>query len=188
MNDFQQTPIQINGLYRHFKGDYFIVNKIATQVPDGSQNSQVCQLVVYTSVTTNMTFAIPFEDFFADVSDTEGNTTHQVHRFELAQELKGLLSLTTTEELANELKNRPDNPYEGYKTLDEDEDVWSVQFLLGRVVTHPATDTEDEYEEFVPVTPAAFDSFESAKKYRETFYANRPCVIARRVTKKIKEF
>ena len=182
MNDFQQTPIQINGLYRHFKGDYFIVDKLATQVPDGTP------IVVYTSVTTNMTFIIPFEDFFSDVSDMEDNITHQVHRFELAQELKGLLSLTSTEELVSELKNRPDNPYEGYKTIDEDEDVWSVQFLLGRVVTHPATDTEDEYEEFVPVTPAAFDRFESAKKYRETFYANRPCVIARRVTKKIKEF
>lgn len=182
MNEFQQTPIQINGLYRHFKGNYYVVNKIATQESDGSP------IVVYTSVTTNMTFVRPFEDFFADVSDRKDNVTHQVHRFELAQELKGLLSLTSTEEIVNELRTRPDNPYEGCKTLDEDEDVWSVQYLLGRVVNHPATSTEKEFDEFVPITPMAFDSLESVKKYRETFYSNRPCVIARRVTKKIKEF
>lgn len=180
--DNSSSLIQLNGLYRHFKGDYYIVNKLATQESDGSP------IVVYTSVTTNKTFARPFEDFFSDVTNSEGNVTHQVHRFEIAQELKGLLSLTSTEELVSELKTRPDNPYEGFKTLDEDEDVWSVQYLLGRVVEKKDSKTGDSYDEFLPVTPASFDSFESAKKYRETFFSNRPCVIARRVTKKIEEF
>ena len=175
--------IQLNGLYRHFKGGYYLVNKIATLESNTNE-----ALVIYTSVTTGNTWARPYKEFFDDVTNREDNVTHQVHRFELATEIKGILSLTPTEELVNELQNRPDNPYDGFKTLDEDEDVWSVQYLLGRVVNHPATQTEKEYEEFIPVTPAAFDSIDSVKRYRETFFANRPCVIARRVTRKIEEF
>ena len=178
----ENIPIQMNGLYRHFKGDYYIVNKIAVEEGTGKP------VVVYTSVSTNRAFTRPLEDFMADVTDREDNVTHQVHRFELAQELKGLVNLLSTEELVNELKTRPDNPYEGCLTLEEDKDVWSVQYLLGRVVSHSATDTEEEYEEFLPVTPMCFDTFEKAKKHRETFYPNRPCIIARRVTKKITEF
>ena len=178
----QHTPIQVNGLYRHFKGNYYVVDKLAKQESDGEP------VVVYTSVTNGVTYTRPFEDFFANVADRKDNTTHQTHRFELASELKGLLSLTPTDELVEELRTRPDNPYEGFKTLEEDEDVWSVQYLLGHVVEHTATDTAEPYEEFLPITPMAFDSIESANKYRQTFYPNKPCVIARRVTKKIREF
>lgn len=182
MPDIQNEPIQLNGLYRHFKGNYYVVSKIATNEKDK------VPYVIYTDVTSNQTYARPFEDFIADVSNREDNVTHQVHRFELAKELKGLLSLTPTEELVNELRTRPDNPYEGFQTLEEDKDVWAVQYLLGRVIQHPETDTEEEYEEFVPITPASFSDYTSAKKYRENFYANKPCVIARRITRKVKEF
>lgn len=178
-----QNIVLVGGLYRHFKGDYYVVNKIAILESNKDE-----ALVIYTSVSKGNTWARPYKEFFDDVSKREDNTTHQVHRFEVATEIKGLLGLTPTHELVDELKTRPDNPYEGFKTLEEDEDVWSVQYLLGRVVEHPATQTEEAYEEFVPITPQAFETIEAAKKYRETFYVNRPCVIARRVTKKVSEF
>ena len=117
MPDVHSEPIQLNGLYRHFKGSYYVVNKLATNEKDK------VPYVIYTDITSNQTYARPFEDFIADVSNREDNITHQVHRFELAQELKGLLSLTPTEELVNELRTRPDNPYEGFQTLEEDKDV-----------------------------------------------------------------
>lgn len=179
----ESNIIHVNGLYRHFKGHYVIVNSIAQLESDTGK-----MFVVYTHASTGNTWIRPYEEFFDDVSNREDNTTHQVHRFELATEIKGLLSLTSTADIVEELKTRPDNPYEGFKTLEEDEDVWSVQYLLGRVIEHPATQTEESYEEFVPVTPMAFDSIESANKYRQTFYADRPCTIARRVTKKVKDF
>lgn len=175
--------IQVNGLYRHFKGDYYVVNKIATLESDTDE-----ALVIYTSVSTNNTWARPYNEFFDDVSDREDNTTHQIHRFELATELKGLMKLTPTNELVKELESRPDNPYDSLVKLEDDPDVWAIQYLLGRVVIHPATQTEEAYEEFLPITPMAFDSIESVKKYRETFYSNKPCIIARRVTRKVKEF
>ena len=174
--------IQVNGLYRHFKGDYYVVNKIATL-----ENTDEA-LVIYTSVNTNNTWARPYSEFFDDVSDREDNVTHQIFRFELATELKVLMKLTPTDELVKELESRPDNPYDSILKLEDDSNVWAVQYLLGRVVIHPATQTEEAYEEFLPVTPMAFDSIDSVKKYRETFYANRPCVIARRVTRKVTEF
>ena len=173
------TPIQINGLYRHFKGNYYVVDKLAKKEADEEP------MVVYTSVSTGATFIRPLEEFFSDVSDRPDNKTHQVTRFELAQEIKGLLSFTDTADLVEELKKRPDNPYEGFKTLEEDEDVWSVRYILGRVIEHSATENSEAFEEFVPITPQAFETLEAVKKYRSTFYPNRPCVIARRVTKKV---
>lgn len=175
--------IQINGLYRHFKGDYYIVNKLAMLESNIDE-----ALVIYTSVSTNNTWARPYIEFFDDVSGRSDNVTHQAHRFELATELKGLMKFTPTEELVRELESRPDNPYDSLVKLEDDSDVWSVQYLLGRIVVHPATQTKDSYEEFVPITPMAFDSIESVNKYRETFYSNRPCTIARRITRKLKDF
>lgn len=65
--------------------------------------------------------------------------------------------------------------------------MWSVQYLLGRVTTSHDYNTESDYEEFIPVTLLTFDTLEAAKAYRDKCYANRPCVIARRVTKKVVE-
>ena len=175
------NSISINTLYRHFKGGYYLVEKVAKNESDGQP------VVVYTSVTSGMTFIRPYEDFFADVSNREDNITHQIHRFEVASEIKGLLKLTPTAELVEELETREDSPYEGCKTLEEDENIWAVQYLLGRVVERIDPKTNDTYEEFAPLTLATFDTPESAKKYRERCYPNRPAVLARRITKKVSE-
>lgn len=177
----EDKVVIVNALYRHFKGDYYLVEKVATNESDGKP------LVVYTSTTSGNTYIRPYEEFFTDVSDREDNVTHQLYRFEPAKEIKGILKLTTTEDLVKELETRGDNPYEGFKTLEEDENVWSVQYLLGRVVSREDTKTGEKFEEYIPLTPMAFDSLEKAKHYRDTCYANKPCVIARRVTKKVIE-
>ena len=114
----ESNIIHVNGLYRHFKGHYVIVNSIAQLESDTGKI-----FVVYTHASTGNTWIRPYEEFFDDVSNREDNTTHQVHRFELATEIKGLLSLTSTADIVEALKTRPDNPYEGFKTLEEDEDV-----------------------------------------------------------------
>lgn len=178
MNDI----IQVNSLYRHFKGDYYLVNRIA-QMESNSEDI----MVVYTSVTTGITFIRPYSEFFDLVTDREDNITHQTHRFELANELKNLLSLVNTAELVEELKTRGDNPFESCKPLNEDEDVWNVQFIVGRVVENK-NDKGEVYTEFLPLTPSVFGTLEEARKYRDRFYSNRPAVIARRVVRKVEEF
>ena len=177
----EDKVVIVNALYRHFKGDYYLVEKVATNESDGKP------LVVYTSTTSGNTYIRPYEDFFSDVSNREDNVTHQLYRFEPAKEIKGILKLTSTEDLVKELETRADNPYEGFKTLEEDENVWSVQYLLGRVVSKYDAKTDEEYEEFMPLTPVVFDTVEKAKHYRDTCFANRPCIMARRVTKKVIE-
>ena len=178
----EDKVVVVNILYRHFKGDYYLVEKVATNEADGEA------VVIYTSATSGKTFVRPYSEFFSDVSDREDNITHQVHRFEPATEIQGILRLTPTKDIIEELEKRPDNPYEGYKTLEEDENVWSVQYILGRVCDRLDPSTGDKYEEYVPLTPLAFDSIEKAEQYRNRCFANRPCVIARRITRKITEY
>lgn len=180
MNNKKPSPVVVNGLYRHFKtGNYYIVNHLATQEADGSH------VVVYTSVKTGETYTRPYESFIEDISARPDNAMHQTYRMELASEIKGLLSLVSTDELIEEIKTRPDNPYEGFKTLEEDEDVWSIQFLIGRINKVPETDTEEAYEEFIPVTAMVFDKLEDAKDFASRMFANQQVVIARRVTKAV---
>lgn len=178
----EDKVVVVNTLYRHFKGGYYLVEKVARNESDGSP------VVIYTSVVTGQTFIRPYDEFFTDITDREDNTTHQVYRFEPASEIKGLLRLTPTSELVAELETRADSPYEGYKTVEEDENVWNVQYLIGRVVEKANPDTGETYEEFAPLTLATFDTPEAAKRYRDRCYPNRPAILARRVTRKIAEF
>lgn len=173
--------IIVNTLYRHFKGNYYLVEKLARNESDGEAS------VVYTSVVTGQTFIRPYDEFFTDVSDREDNVTHQVYRFEPASEIRSLLKLTPTNELVEELETRADSPYESCKKIEDDENVWEVRYLLGRVVETFDRTTESPVEEFKPLTMATFDTIESAKKYKEQCYPNRPAVLARRVIRKIIE-
>lgn len=174
--------LQVNGLYRHFKGGFYIVNHIALFEASPDENDP---MVVYTSVETGKTWLRPLSSFVADVSDREDNVTGQKHRFELATDLRGIMSFMSTKDLVKELEQRPDNPYDGIKNLEEDENVWAVQFLLGIVETKTDLDTGDNYEEFVPVTPQVWNDYNAAVSYRDLHFAHRPCVVARRVTRKI---
>lgn len=180
--DAENKVIIVNTLYRHFKGNYYLVEKLARKEEDGSA------VVVYTSVVTGQTYIRPYDDFFTDVSNREDNVTHQVYRFEPASEIKGILKLTPTSELVEELETRSDNPYESCVKLEEDENVWEVRYLLGRIVDKWDAPTQQRVDEFVPLTMATFDSPESAKKFKEQCFPNRPAVLARRIIRKITEF
>ena len=72
----ENETVIINTLYRHFKGGYYLVEKLARNEADGEE------VVVYTSMKTGQTFIRPLSQFFTDVSEREDNVTHQVHRLE----------------------------------------------------------------------------------------------------------
>ena len=176
--------LQINGLYRHFKGGFYIVNHIALLEASPDENDP---MVVYTSVETGKTWLRPLSSFVADVSDREDNVTGQKHRLELATDLRGIMSFMSTGDIVKELEKRPDNPYDGLKKLEDDEDVWDVQYMLGFVESR-YSDTDGEYEEFIPVTPKGFDTYNEAIDYRNKHLLHRPCVLARSVIRKVEEF
>lgn len=175
--------LNINGLYRHFKGGFYIVNCLALLESDPNENDP---MVVYTSVETGKTWLRPLSQFSDDVSDREDNITGQTHRFELATEIKGLMSFMSTEDLLTELEKRQDNPYDSIKKLEEDEDVLNVEYLLGRIITRTSTDGEP-YEEFIPIALNTFESYQSAKGYAESHFPNTDAVISRRVIRKCSE-
>lgn len=177
----QDHIVIAGGLYRHFKGGYFVVDKIAEYESGGS-------CVVYSSAETQRVFVRPLEEFFTDVSEREDNKTCQKYRFEPVKEIESVLSLIPTDTLLEEISKRPDNPYDGIKKIEEDDDVWDVSFIVGRVVPEINSETGEEVEVMRPVTPISFGSFDEAVTYRNKYYANKPCVIARRVTKKIAEY
>lgn len=176
--------LNVNGLYRHFKGGFYIVKEIAQLESSPDEDNK---MVVYTSVETGKTWLRPLNQFFTDVSDRDDNVTGQTYRFELATDLRGIMSFMSTKEIVEELENRPDNPYDGLKTLEEDPDVWDVKFILGRFVEKSSLKGET-VEEFVPITMNVWDTIEEAQRYRDIHYAHRPCVIARRVTRKVVEY
>ena len=118
----------------------------------------------------------------------EGNVTGQKCRFETVKEVESIISLIPTQALLDEISKRPDNPYDGIKKIEEDDDIWDVCFVVGRVDEDIDHDTQETVEVFRPVTPISFGSFDEAVAYRNRYYPNKPCVIARRVTKKIAEF
>ena len=105
-----------NGLYRHFKGNYYIVEKLANMHDDPDH---ITPYVVYTSVKNGHTCLRKLSDFFADVSQREDNVTGQKQRFEVAVEVTGVLSLIDTQTILAEVEKRPDNPYEGCIKLED---------------------------------------------------------------------
>ena len=172
-----------NGLYRHFKGNYYIVEKLASMHDDPDN---ITPYVVYTSVKNGHTCLRKLSDFFADVSQREDNVTGQKQRFEVAVEVTGVLSLIDTQTILAEVEKRPDNPYEGCLKLEDDPNVWDVSYLVGRVVKKRSAETLEDYQEFIPFTPNVFETYEDAARYRDRHLPHRPdATITRRVTKAI---
>ena len=78
--------IKIKGIYKHFKGDYYIVEDIATNCDDDS----LC--VIYRALYgDNKLYVRPLESFTSLVDINKYPNTNQTYRFEL-QEIKSVKS------------------------------------------------------------------------------------------------
>ena len=74
--------VKIHGIYKHFKGNYYLVEEIA-------KNSETLEdMVIYTH--NNEYWARPLSMFLdkEDVSKRPDNVTHQKYRFEKLKEEK----------------------------------------------------------------------------------------------------
>ena len=74
--------IQMNALYRHFKGNLYYVIGEGREVTDGKYEEVVVYHALYGE---NELFTRSKGDFLADVSEHKGNSTGQKYRFEIFQ-------------------------------------------------------------------------------------------------------
>lgn len=174
--------LNINGLYRHFKGGLYIVNSLAL---NEAEPNEADPTVVYTSVSTGKTWLRPLSVFTEVIQDREDNVTGQVHRFEPAVNVSSLLSFLTTKEIVEELDKRPDNPFDGALKDEDNSNVWDISYLIGRVTERKDFKTDEVFEEFSPITPQTWSDYDKAVEYRDLYLINRPCVIAKRIIKKM---
>ena len=96
-------PFQI---YRHFKGNLYMVISLAIT------EATLEPTVVYMSLGTDRkVWTRSVSDFESLVPEGKENPTGQKHRFELVKDLSSVLSQCTTQNLIEELKKRPDSPF-----------------------------------------------------------------------------
>lgn len=76
--------LQINGIYRHFKGDYYIVIDVAEHTETGEK------MVLYRALYEGAKlYARPYDMFFSRVDKEKYPDSKQEYRFEL-QEIKSV--------------------------------------------------------------------------------------------------
>lgn len=76
--------VKINGVYRHFKGNYYYVLNVALD----SETQE--RIVVYKPLyerTDSMLWVRPEKMFLESISERPDNITGQKHRFELVEDL-----------------------------------------------------------------------------------------------------
>ena len=150
-------PFQI---YRHFKGNLYLVISIA------SSSSDLQPVVVYMSLNGDrQVWTRELSEFESEVPEGRENPTGQKYRFEPVKDIRSILSQCTTQSLIEELKNRPDSPF---NELDIDEmngKVVAREYVLGEL--SPYSDNNGGY---MLNCVCARDSLEEAKNYAERHF------------------
>lgn len=118
-------PFQI---YRHFKGNLYLVISVAIT------SSELEQTVVYMSLSgDNQVWTRPLHEFESLVPEGKENPTGQEHRFELVKDMRSILSQCTTENLIEELKKRPDSPFNEHDIDGLNDKVADKEYILGEL-------------------------------------------------------
>lgn len=98
----------LKGVYKHFKGKYYLVTDTAISC------DELETLVVYRPLNNpDLVYTRKLSEFLSDIDpDREGNVEHQEKRFKKVVDVNdlGALKSFTTEQLLTELGNRSDSP------------------------------------------------------------------------------
>ncbi len=131
MQSNEMNCVQVQHLYRHFKGDYYLILSRAFNEADKSI------VVVYQNIITQQIWVRPETQFFDPVPEGKPNPTNQKHRFELMG-VNRPLSTFKTAALEQELAER--------KALNVS-DSWRTEYLVGKVKT-VFIDKDTSFEDF----------------------------------------
>lgn len=71
--------IILDGVYRHFKGDYYVVKELAKHTETGET------LVIYTNLSNAETYARPLEMFVSKVDNEKYPDIEQEYRFQYVE-------------------------------------------------------------------------------------------------------
>lgn len=131
------VPFQI---YRHFKGNLYLVISVATS------SSDLQPTVVYMSLNgDSQVWTRELSEFESLVPEGKDNPTGQKYRFELVKDMRSILSQCTTESLIAELKNRPDSPFNESDVEGLNDKVKIREYVLGELRPNPVTNEEDYF-------------------------------------------
>lgn len=118
-------PYQV---YRHFKGNMYLVLSVA--VSEATLEPEV----VYMSLNgDSKVWTRNLHEFESLVPEGRDNPTGQLHRFELIKDLRSVLSHCTTKSLVEELKSRPDSPFNENDIEGLNDKVADREFILGEI-------------------------------------------------------
>ena len=149
------VPFQI---YRHFKGNLYLVISVALNSFDLEPT------VVYKSLNgDNNVWTRPLSEFESFVPEGKENPTGQKYRFEQIVSMESVLSHCTTQNLIEELKNRPDSPFNESDVEGLNDKVKIREYILGELRPNSATLEEDYFLHSI----YSDDSLEKVKDFAE---------------------
>lgn len=122
------VPFQI---YRHFKGNLYLVISVALT------SDALEPTVVYMSLGgDNTVWTRALSEFESLVPEGKDNPTGQKYRFQQIVDFGSVLSLITTENLIEELKSRPDSPFNDSDIEGLNEKVADREYVLGELMSY----------------------------------------------------
>lgn len=122
-------PFQI---YRHFKGHLVMVTSVAME------ESTLEPKVIYMHLNEKRdVWARSLSEFESLVPEGKENPTGQKHRFELVKDIRSTLSQCTTQSLVEELKKRPDSPFNELDIEGLNDKVALREYILGELRLNP---------------------------------------------------
>ena len=128
------VPFQI---YRHFKGNLYLVTSVAITASDLEPT------VVYMSLNgDNQVWTRSLSEFESPVPEGKDNPTGQKNRFELVKDMRTILCQCTTENLIEELKNRPDSPFNELDIEGMNSKVVDTEYVLGELLPNPVKEND----------------------------------------------
>ena len=150
------TPYSI---YRHFKGGLYLILACAL-------TEDTCEpTVVYMSLNgDNRVWTRSLSDFESIVPEGKPNPTGQEHRFELVRNLSSILGQCTTANLIEELKSRPDSPFNEVDIEGLNDKVVDREYIIGELVH-----TMPGYPPELRSVTAPKDTLEEAKFFVQNY-------------------
>lgn len=153
------VPFQI---YRHFKGNLYLVISVALNSFDLEPT------VVYKALYgDNQVWTRPLSEFESFVPEGKENPTGQKYRFQQVVDLRDTLSMCTTQNLIEELKKRPDSPFNEADVDGMNEKVVAREYVLGEMRPDPVTGGDSYYSLH---STYSNDDLEKVKNYAERHF------------------